>query len=74
MELLRTPDECFENVTGFPFTPRYAQDLPGFAGLSDFPHYGAYRVTAPLPDAWRKYERWGKERISWGAALATGVN
>lgn len=33
MEFLRTPDECFANVTGFPFTPCYVQDLPGFAGL-----------------------------------------
>ena len=33
MELLRTPDEYFQNVTGFPFAPRYVQDLPGFAGL-----------------------------------------
>ncbi len=42
-----------------------------YAGLSDFPHYDAYRVTAPSPDAWRKYERWGKERIGWGAPLET---
>jgi len=42
-----------------------------YAGLSDFPHYDAYRVTAPSPDAWRKYERWGKEKIGWGAPLET---
>lgn len=42
-----------------------------YAGLSDFPHYDAYRVTAPSPDAWRKYERWGKERIGWGSPLET---
>ena len=42
-----------------------------YAGLSDFPHYDAYRVTAPSPDAWRKYERWGKEHIGWGAPLET---
>ena len=42
-----------------------------YAGLSDYPHYDAYRVTAPSPDAWRKYERWGKERIGWGAPLET---
>ena len=42
-----------------------------YAGLSDFPHYDAYRVTAPSPDAWRKYECWGKERIGWGAPLET---
>ncbi len=42
-----------------------------YAGLSDFPHYDAYRVTAPSPDAWQKYERWGKQRIGWGAPLET---
>jgi hypothetical protein len=42
-----------------------------YAGLSDFPHYDAYRVTAPSPDAWRKYDRWGKQRIGWGAPLET---
>lgn len=42
-----------------------------YAGLSDFPHYDAYRVTAPSPDAWRKYERWGKQKIGWGAPLET---
>jgi hypothetical protein len=42
-----------------------------YAGLSDFPHYDAYRVTAPSPDAWGKYERWGGEKIYWGAPLET---
>ena len=42
-----------------------------YAGLSDYPHYDAYRVTAPSADAWRKYERWGKEHIGWGAPLET---
>lgn len=42
-----------------------------YAGLSDFPHYDAYRVTAPSPDAWRKYDRWGKQRIGWGSPLET---
>ncbi len=42
-----------------------------YAGLSDFPHYDAYRVTAPSADAWRKYARWGKRRIGWGAPLET---
>ncbi|MCX5772480.1 MAG: hypothetical protein NTZ09_19700 [Candidatus Hydrogenedentes bacterium] len=42
-----------------------------YAGLSDFPHYDAYRVTAPSADAWRRYERWGKKRIGWGAPLET---
>jgi len=41
-----------------------------YAGLSDYPHYDAYRVTAPSPDAWWKYERWGK-KIFWGSPLET---
>jgi len=42
-----------------------------YAGLSDYPHYDAYRVCAPSPDSWRQYERWGEERIRWGAPLET---
>lgn len=42
-----------------------------YAGLSDYPHFDAYRVVAPAADAWRDYDRWGGERISWGAPLET---
>jgi len=42
-----------------------------YAGLSDYPHYDAYRVCAPSPDSWRLYERWGNERLRWGAPLET---
>ena len=42
-----------------------------YAGLSDYPHYDAYRVTAPSADAWPKYERWEGKRIGWGAPLET---
>jgi hypothetical protein len=42
-----------------------------YAGLSDYAHYDAYRVNAPAADAWRMYERWGDERIRWGAPLET---
>ena len=42
-----------------------------YAGLSDFPHYDAYRVCAPSPDAWSKYERWNGRTIRWGAPLET---
>ena len=42
-----------------------------YAGLSDFPHYDAYRVVAPAADSWRDYDRWGGQRISWGAPLET---
>jgi len=42
-----------------------------YAGISDYAHYDAYRVTAPSPDAWGQYDRWGGERIRWGAPLET---
>ena len=42
-----------------------------YAGLSDYPHYDAYRVTAPAPDAWSRYDRWDSESIHWGAPLET---
>jgi hypothetical protein len=42
-----------------------------YAGLSDFPHYDAYRVCAPSPDAWSKYDRWDGKSIRWGAPLET---
>ncbi len=42
-----------------------------YAGLSDYPHYDAYRITAPSPDAWSQYDRWGGERLRWGAPLET---
>jgi len=42
-----------------------------YAGLSDFPHYDAYRVTAPSADAWSLYGRWGGEHLRWGAPLET---
>jgi hypothetical protein len=42
-----------------------------YAGLSDYPHFDAYRVVAPAADAWREYDRWGDTRIAWGAPLET---
>ena len=33
MKILRTPDDCFLNVPGFPFAPNYLEDLPGFEGI-----------------------------------------
>ena len=32
-DALRTPDAAFAAVPDFPYAPRYADDLPGFAGL-----------------------------------------
>jgi len=40
-----------------------------YAGLSDFPHYDAYRICAPAADVWRKYDRWDGQRIGWGAPM-----
>ena len=40
-----------------------------YAGLSDHPHFDAYRVNAPAADAWGLYDRWGGERLRWGAPL-----
>ncbi len=42
-----------------------------YAGLSDFPHFDAYRVSAPAADAWRRYDRWGDASIRWAAPLET---
>lgn len=42
-----------------------------YAGLSDYPHFDAYRVTAPSADEWKLYNRWNGKRISWGSPLET---
>ena len=42
-----------------------------YAGLSDHPHFDAYRVCAPAADAWQRYDRWGGEKIHWAAPLET---
>jgi hypothetical protein len=42
-----------------------------YAGISDYPHYDAYRVTAPSADAWGQYDRWDGQRIRWGSPLET---
>ncbi len=33
MDVLRTPEERFAGLPGYPFAPHYVEDLPGFAGL-----------------------------------------
>ena len=33
MQILRTPDERFLNLPGFPFAPHYLDDLPGLEGV-----------------------------------------
>ncbi|MFM7148355.1 MAG: hypothetical protein ACKO23_00770 [Gemmataceae bacterium] len=40
-----------------------------FAGLSDYPHFDAYRVNAPAADSWGKYDRWDGKVLRWGAPL-----
>lgn len=42
-----------------------------YAGVADYAHYDAYRVTAPSPDSWSLYDRWEGRRIRWGAPLET---
>ncbi|MEY2726655.1 MAG: hypothetical protein RLZZ458_2522 [Planctomycetota bacterium] len=42
-----------------------------YAGLSDHPHYDAYRVIAPAADSWTRYDRWNGKSIRWGAPLET---
>ena len=61
-------------VTRFATTLTHSEERVwrDYAGLSDFPHYDAYRVTAPSPDLWIKYaDRWGGKKIAWGAPLET---
>jgi haloalkane dehalogenase len=33
IEILRTPEEKFENLPNFPYRPDYANDLKGYKGL-----------------------------------------
>lgn len=33
MDMLRTPDERFLDLPGYPFAPHFTEDLPGFKGL-----------------------------------------
>lgn len=42
-----------------------------YAGLSDYPHFDAYRVIAPAANAWSRYNRWDGKTIRWGSPLET---
>ena len=33
IEFVRTPDDAFDNLPGFPFDPNYLKDLQGYEGL-----------------------------------------
>jgi hypothetical protein len=67
--------EAFEPYAGSrlatTLTLSESQNWHLYAGVSDYPHYDAYRVTAPSPDTWSLYDRWGGQRIRWGAPLET---
>lgn len=72
------PQECWKALapyapTRLPTSITHSEERVWrfYAGVSDYPHYDAYRVTAPSPDAWTRYDRWGGERIRWGAPLET---
>jgi len=58
-------------ATPFPTSITFSEDwgFRYYAGLCDYPHFDAYRVNAPAADRWDKYDRWGGERIRWGAPL-----
>ncbi|MBI1212761.1 MAG: alpha/beta fold hydrolase [Alphaproteobacteria bacterium] len=47
IEALRTPEDRFQNLPGFPFKPHYVDDLPGFEGLRL--HYLDERPSVPSP-------------------------
>lgn len=72
------PQECWKTLSAYaptrlPTSVTHSEERIWrfYAGISDYPHYDAYRVTAPSPDAWSKYERWGGKKIFWGAPLET---
>jgi len=72
------PQEVFEKLLPYR-TSRLATSVTHseeriwryYAGLSDYPHYDAYRVVAPAADSWRAYDRWDGQQIGWGAPLET---
>ncbi len=33
MKILRTPDSCFQNLPGYPWSPNYMDDLSGYEGI-----------------------------------------
>jgi hypothetical protein len=72
------PQEVFDQLLPYrpsrlPTTVTHSEERiwRWYAGLSDYPHYDAYRVVAPSADQWTLYDRWGGRRIRWGAPLET---
>ncbi len=68
-EVFKTFHKLFDSHIPTTITLSDEGTFPYYAGLSDFPHYGAYRVCAPAADVWTRYDRWGGERIGWAAPL-----
>jgi hypothetical protein len=71
-----TPMETYEALkkykrARYPTTLTLSEDsgFRYYAGLADFPHFDAYRVTAPSADTWWLYDRWENGKILWGAPL-----
>ena len=72
------PQECWKAMsvyapTRLPTSLTHSEERVWrfYAGLTDYPHYDAYRVTAPSADAWSQYDRWDGQRIRWGSPLET---
>ena len=57
-DAIRTPDERFKDLPGFPFVPRYLDDLPGYEGLRM--HYQGKRENGSVVN--------GPGRHSWQSA------
>ncbi len=73
-----SPHECWKTLaryapTRLPTSVTHSEERVWrfYAGLSDYPHYDAYRISAPSADVWGQYDRWGGQRIRWGAPLET---
>ena len=72
----KSPMKVYEMLTPydtarFPTTMTFSEDqgFRYYAGITDFPHFDAYRVNAGSADAWFRYKRWGWRRLIWGAPL-----
>jgi hypothetical protein len=73
-----SPQECWKAMsvyapTRLPTSLTHSEERIWrfYAGLTDYPHYDAYRITAPSADAWNQYDRWDGQRIRWGSPLET---
>lgn len=74
----KSPEESYETLrkydsARYPTTVTLSEEsgFRYYAGLSDYPHFDAYRVAAPAADYWWLYDRWKDGRLLWGAPLET---